>query len=94
MMSNLYCAQVSCHLMDVIRIPNEPVKTVHGRYPGKRLKMNDARMIGRINAVIWYFLKILMVWIKRWVLVRPKMAFGFRLKASMSLSLNRPGMLA
>jgi hypothetical protein len=63
------------------RYPDEPMKTAHMRYSGKRFKPKVRAVNGRIRAVRLYLSRILIEWMMKCVLVRPSRALGFLRKA-------------
>jgi hypothetical protein len=73
------------------RYPDELMKIAHMRYPGRRFKPRATPANKAIKAERLYSLRTLMEWMMKWVLVRPRMALGFRLNIVIKLPLSRFG---
>ena len=70
------------------RYQDEQRNTAHTRYSGKRVRVKPRPIRGKIRGIRPYSSRTFTEWMMRCVLVRPRMALGFLLKAWTRESLN------
>jgi hypothetical protein len=58
---------------------------------GKKFSSKASKMTGMIRERRWYFFPALMVWMRRCVLLSPKIIFGLFLKTSINVPLKGLG---